>query len=130
MQEFIDTATQRIWSFEDDVKVANMRGAYSFSDARGNALAVPETLQPYSAPALTADQIAGQQAAEDWLAYQASAKLALDQSDVTILRCYENAVPVPPAWTAYRKALRAIIIASSGDATQPMPDRPVYPTGT
>jgi hypothetical protein len=65
-----------------------------------------------------------------WLAYQGQAKAALDASDVTILRCYENAVTVPASWATYRKALRAIVSAASGDPTQVLPVRPAYPSGT
>jgi hypothetical protein len=130
MKEFIDTATQKIWSFEDDVEVTQSPGGHLFCDARGDALTVPMTLQPYSTPALSADQIAAQRAADAWLVYQASAKIALDASDVTVLRCYENDVAVPPAWATYRKELRAILSADSGDSTQPIPARPAYPAGT
>lgn len=130
MKEFIDTTTQKIWSFEDDVEVTQSPDGYLFCDARGDALTVPMTLQPYSTPVLTADQIAAQRSADAWLAHQASAQIALDASDVTILRCYENDVAVPPAWSTYRKALRAIISAASGDPTQPIPAKPAYPSGT
>lgn len=78
----------------------------------------------------TATQIAAQKAAAAWLSYQATAKAALDESDIAILRCYENAVAVPGAWTTYRKALRAIVGTTLGDPTQPLPPRPVYPSGT
>jgi hypothetical protein len=78
----------------------------------------------------TTAQIAAQQAAAAWSAYQAGAKAALDASDVTILRCYEHAVATPAAWSTYRGALRAIISAASGDPTQPLPTRPAYPAGT
>ncbi|WP_432734702.1 hypothetical protein [Ralstonia solanacearum] len=65
-----------------------------------------------------------------WQTYQARAQAALSESDMTILRCYENAVVVPAAWATYRKALRTIVSTASGDATQPFPTMPAYPAGT
>lgn len=65
-----------------------------------------------------------------WAAYQSMAQASLDKSDVTILRCYENAVAIPGAWATYRKSLRAIVSAKSGDATKPLPAQPAYPDGT
>ncbi len=69
-------------------------------------------------------------AAALWAAYQATAKAAIEKSDITILRCAENSVTVPVEWSAYRKALRAILIAVSGDPTEPLPTQPAYPTST
>lgn len=65
-----------------------------------------------------------------WTAHQGAARAALCESDLTLLRCIENGVAVPAGWTAYRKALRAIVSAASGDASQPLPTRPAYPAGT
>ena len=65
-----------------------------------------------------------------WAKYQASAIALLKKSDATIVRCYENAVAVPTEWVAYRKALRAIVSAASGDATAAPPKQPAYPSGT
>lgn len=65
-----------------------------------------------------------------WIAYQATAQAAIDKSDATMLRCAENSVAVPAAWACYRKALRAIVGAASGDPTKPLPTRPSYPAGT
>lgn len=87
------------------------------------AIAAKEvTVNPYVAPVASPAQL--------WTGYQAQAQAALAESDKTILRCYENAVAVPAAWTTYRNALRAIISATSGDPTQLLPVRPAYPSGT
>ena len=65
-----------------------------------------------------------------WVAYRALAQAALSESDKTVLRCYESGAAVPAPWVAYRKALRAIVGAASGDSTVPLPTRPDYPAGT
>jgi hypothetical protein len=65
-----------------------------------------------------------------WRAYQAQAQAMLDRSDRTILRCAENAVAVPSAWSDYRNALRAIISAATGDPAATLPAMPAYPAGT
>jgi hypothetical protein len=65
-----------------------------------------------------------------WSDVQAKARVLLDDSDQTILRCYEHAVVVPSEWQTYRAALRAIISAATGDATQALPTKPAYPAGT
>ena len=130
MQDFIDTATQQPWAFDDDVIVKSADGVFSFADSRGISLSVPTTLQPYTQPQLTAEQIATEKAENAWALLQGQAKAALDQADITILRCYENNVAVPAGWATYRKDLRAIISARTGDATQPLPEKPAYPVGT
>ncbi len=69
-------------------------------------------------------------APELWLQYQARARDALTASDVSVLRCVEAGVAVPPPWIAYRKALRGIISASTGDPLSDLPIQPEYPEGT
>ena len=54
-----------------------------------------------------------------------SAQVALDKSDVTILRCYERGVSVPTEWADYRAALR-LIVSGTSEATE-LPVRPEYP---
>ena len=57
------------------------------------------------------------------------ARIALDVSDTTIIRCAEHGVTVPDEWRAYRAALRAI--ASGADTTSTaLPARPSFPAGT
>lgn len=65
----------------------------------------------------------------EWQAYWISASAALSNSDNTILRCYESAVPVPSEWVTYRKALRAIVSQTSGTPGD-LPIKPDYPVGT
>lgn len=69
-------------------------------------------------------------APDPWLDVRANAAAALRESDLTVLRCYEASVPVPTEWSTYRHDLRAIVRASTGDATAPLPARPAYPAGT
>jgi hypothetical protein len=69
-------------------------------------------------------------AAQAWHDYQVKAQAALNKSDVTMLRCVENSVSVPANWALYRKSLRAILSAPTGDPTQPLPVQPPYPQGT
>lgn len=78
----------------------------------------------------TAAQIAAQKAAADWATYVSDARSALNESDVTVLRCYEDGIALPSAWVAYRKALRAIVSTTSGDATKALPTKPPYPSGS
>jgi len=68
--------------------------------------------------------------AAKWALLQSEARGALDDSDKTILRCIEHGVAVPSAWADYRAALRAIISAVNGDASQGLPAKPAYPAGT
>ncbi|MBA9854499.1 hypothetical protein DEE91_01135 [Ralstonia pickettii] len=51
MKTFIDTATQQIYAFENDVVVTSMGGVYSFKAQDGTTLNVPVTLQPHSSSA-------------------------------------------------------------------------------
>ncbi|MGF6641784.1 hypothetical protein [Paraburkholderia sp. MM6662-R1] len=66
----------------------------------------------------------------DWASCQTYALAALSESDRTVMRCYESGIPVPAEWRDYRKALRSIVSATTGDPTQPLPPRPPYPSGT
>ncbi len=67
---------------------------------------------------------------ELWDAYKIDAQALLDQSDITILRCAENGVPIPLEWAEYRSKLRSIVSAHFGDPILEIPKRPEYPEGT
>ena len=55
------------------------------------------------------------------------ARLALEASDTTVVRCYSAGVTVPSEWQSYRVALRAIVAGGEASA---LPTRPDYPAGT
>lgn len=73
-----------------------------------------------------------------WADLQAKAVTALARSDLTMLRVTEavacglttfNAADVI-AYVKYRRSLRAIVSAPTGDATQALPTQPAFPIGT
>ena len=55
-----------------------------------------------------------------------AAQLALEKSDITVLRCVENHIEIPAAWVEYRKTLRDVMRNGEGA----IPARPPYPDGT
>ncbi|WP_126285719.1 hypothetical protein [Burkholderia stagnalis] len=58
---------------------------------------------------------------------QESARVALAQSDVVVLRCYESSVLVPIEWVEYRNTLRSIIRADPGGPLLVLPPSPQMP---
>jgi hypothetical protein len=54
---------------------------------------------------------------------KAQATESLKASDIQVLRCYEQGIPLPAAWMAYRSALR--VTASTGLGV--LPSRPEWP---
>lgn len=56
-----------------------------------------------------------------------TAQIALNKSDVTVLRCFEAEVALPPEWVTYRKTLRDIL---AGKSAGQLPARPNYPAGS
>lgn len=57
MQTFIDLQTQQIYQFDDDVVVVNTAGIYSFASSSGAVLNAPNTLQPYTIPPPSTEQL-------------------------------------------------------------------------
>jgi hypothetical protein len=115
--------------FDDLTGHGGLVGGHFGWDAQGNLYFFDDT------PKAVSDGVKAVYAAHDpnkpsWSTYRASAQTALADSDITVLRCYENSIAVPPAWADYRKALRAIISAESGDSTLPLPVQPPYPEGS
>jgi hypothetical protein len=53
----------------------------------------------------------------------AQAQDALNKSDVTMLRQWEEGNPPPAAWAAYRAALRLVVKTGTG----PLPVQPAFP---
>jgi hypothetical protein len=57
MQIFIDTATNHVHHFDDDVVASPENGIYTFKAASGMPLEAPATLQPYTPPEPTRDEL-------------------------------------------------------------------------
>jgi len=57
------------------------------------------------------------------------AQVALDKSDVTIIRCAAKNIPVPAEWGVYRDQLRAIATYKDTTSTA-LPTTPAYVPGT
>lgn len=58
-----------------------------------------------------------------------NAELALEASDVTVIRCVSAGVTIPAEWQSYRNALRAIVNGADTVSIQ-LPPNPPYPSGT
>lgn len=59
----------------------------------------------------------------------ASAKVALDSSDMVAIRCMKAGVAFPGAWQTYVTGLRAIVNGTDTTSTV-LPTQPAYPAGT
>lgn len=127
---FFSKSTRGFYS--TDVHGKNMPAdAVEISDALYNSvLSTAFIIDANGLPALPPPPSAADLAATAWVAYQYQAKVALDASDTTVLRCYESGVALPPEWSAYRKALRAILTAPVAATVPALPAKPAYPQGT
>jgi hypothetical protein len=103
-------------------------GAIALTDAQYAEWLAAQSTLVLSSGALVAAPAIVPSSAQVEAALKASARAALVASDVTILRCFEHDVAVPPDWQTYRTALRAIV---SGRLTATaLPPMPAYPIGT
>ena len=91
---------------------AQSAGQVIQADSDGNPVAV-------APPAPTADQLQA--------ALVAAATVALQKSDIQIVRCYEASIDVPSVWVTYRAALRAIVNGRDTTSTV-LPTIPAYPS--
>lgn len=92
------------------------------------AWAYAKAPQPDAATLAANEQAAS--AAFAWSSLKRDALAALQDSDITVLRCFEHGVALPSEWVSYRAALRAIVSAVAGNAAAGLPVRPAYPAGT
>ena len=77
MQTFIDTATNKVYQYENDVVVTESGGVYTFTTAHGLVLTTPSTLQPYVIPAPTPAQLAATAATAQISTLQAAYSTAI-----------------------------------------------------
>lgn len=79
MQFFIDTATNAVHAFEDNVVVKEADGVYSFAAPNGDILSTPATLQPYTPPVPTDEELTAQAQAKQLAALYATYRQAAQQ---------------------------------------------------
>jgi hypothetical protein len=85
MQFFIDTVTNAIHAFEDNVVVKEAGGVYSFAAPDGSVLNAPATLRPYTPPAPTNEQLLAQ---------------VQDKQLAALYAAYQQAVQQPVSYTS------------------------------
>lgn len=127
------------WSIRQDSSITVPTGGIEVTDSQydgllNGSLTVTNGVVS-TTPAPTQTQINAQQ----WVAYQAQAKAALEASDVTMHRILESVIlGNTTTWTAdeqafvnWRRALRAIL-SQTQPVTIPtaLPTKPPYPAGT
>lgn len=128
MFAYTPTVPGQVVSVSDDVP-SPLPSGHKSTDYYGCGNMVEATWQfdgnsftpPYVAPVVatpTAEQV-----------LQQNAQLALNLSDITVVRCYSADVAVPSAWQTYRAALRAIVNGSDTTSIS-LPSTPAYPAGT
>jgi hypothetical protein len=79
MQFFIDTVTNAVHAFEDNVVVKEADGVYSFAAPNGDVLNTPATLQPYAPPAPTDGELVAQAQVKQIAALYAAYRQAVQQ---------------------------------------------------
>jgi hypothetical protein len=79
MQFFIDTVTNVVHAFEDNVVVKEVDGVYSFAAPNGGVLNAPATLQLYTPPAPTNEELTAQAQVKQAAALYAAYRQAVQQ---------------------------------------------------
>lgn len=62
-----------------------------------------------------------------WEDRRRDASFLLMSTDRIIVRMYEESMNIPPEWVEWRRALRGIVAAETGDATAGLPEQPKEP---
>lgn len=119
MQHFKDSTTGTPWAFEDDVRVSENNGVYSFATKTGVPLNVPTSLVPYTPPVPSAAELVAQAQSVQIAAISKSARLA-EQAPLSFTPSSVNS-PVlfpmdPHSWTKYAAVYSFYIVHG-----QPLP---------
>lgn len=125
MDTFQDTITGQIFTFKQDITLSEIASIFPELPATLSESVVFPPSQEYS-------WVNGQweiDPVKRAAILKPAAQSELDKSDVTILRCVENAITVPAEWLSYRSALRAII-SGQDLVSSVLPTKPAYPAGT
>lgn len=113
MQNFMDTVTGQLWAYEDDVRVSENNGVYSFATKRGVPLNAPTTLVPYTPPVPSAAELVSQAQSAQIAAISKSARLA-EQIPLSYMPSSVSS-PVlfpmdPHSWTKYAAVYSVYVI--------------------
>ena len=80
MQNFIDTVTNELWAFDDDVQATQSEGGvYAFAASDGTRLEMPSTLEPNVLDAPTGEQLLAEAKTVQIAWANASCGLAISQ---------------------------------------------------
>lgn len=88
--------------------------------SEGNAIEADKSGKPITVKRIPADD-------ELDKARKTRAEESLKESDIVIIRCYEDGIPVPSEWKEYRQALRDMITGKSA-AEATIDAAPAYPS--
>lgn len=116
-----------VWRDGAWVYLPDLRGTRFWTQA-GDLGVITEIDTQIPEGCLQADPLTEEQRA--WNVYKLGAYQRLRLSDSVAWRCFKAGQAFPQDWMTFTEALRTIVRASTGDASQPYPTQPDFPSNT